>query len=172
MGKPLRDLTKQRFGFLVALRLGEKQHKGDGAWWLCRCDCGSEKHLPGKDLVGGKIMSCGCQRTELRFLSQPRLHRRSSGNRTYRIWQAMLGRCRNPNNARAKYYSARGITVCDRWLTFENFFADMGEAPADRSIDRIDNDGNYEPGNCRWATNTQQMNNTRRSKPMEVRDAC
>ena len=163
MGKPLRDLTGQRFGFLVVVRLGEKQHKGDGAWWLCRCDCGCEKHLPGKDLVDGKIMSCRCQRRELRFLSQSRIHRMSNGNRTYRIWQAMLSRCRNPNNARAKDYSARGICVCDRWLKFENFLADMGEAPEKHSIDRINNEGNYEPDNCRWATSSQQMNNTRRN---------
>jgi hypothetical protein len=83
------------------------------------------------------------------------------GTRTYRIWQAMLTRCRNPNVLCAKHYSGRGITVCERWQKFENFLADMGEAPAKHSIDRINNDGNYELENCRWATQAQQMSNMR-----------
>jgi len=160
MGKPLRDLAGQRFGFLVALRLGEKQRKTNGAWWLCRCDCGCEKHLSGKDLVDGKIMSCGCQQRTLTFLAGPGTHG-MRGSRTYRIWQAMLTRCRNPNVSCAKDYSGRGISVCERWHEFENFLADMGEAPKKHSIDRINNDGNYEPGNCRWATRHQQASNTR-----------
>ncbi len=160
MGKPLRDLTGKRFGFLIALRLGEKQSNANGAWWLCHCDCGVEKNLRGKDLVDGKIMSCGCKQKELTFLAGPGTHG-MRGSRTYRIWQAMLTRCRNPNVSCAKHYGARGITVCERWQKFENFLADMSEAPAKHSIDRIDNNGNYGPGNCRWVTHTQQMNNTR-----------
>ena len=86
---------------------------------------------------------------------------RRGGSQTYYIWAAMVQRCTNPNNKSWKWYGARGITVCDRWLTFENFLADMGEKPAGRSIDRIDNDGNYEPSNCRWATASQQVKNRR-----------
>lgn len=83
---------------------------------------------------------------------------------TYQSWQAMLKRCTNPNHIFYKYYGGIGIKVCERWRKFENFLADMGERPADRSLDRINNDGNYEPGNCRWATRKEQGRNTRANK--------
>lgn len=84
-----------------------------------------------------------------------------AGTSTYYIWAAMIQRCTNPKNRDYKNYGARGITVCDRWRDFTNFLADMGEKPDGLSIDRIDNDGNYEPGNCRWATPAQQASNKR-----------
>jgi hypothetical protein len=84
---------------------------------------------------------------------------------TYRVWKGMLERCRNKKNIGFKYYGARGISVCESWEIFENFLADMGDRPAlDLSLDRINNDGNYEPGNCRWATKKEQANNQRRPK--------
>ena len=81
---------------------------------------------------------------------------------TYMVWGSMIQRCTNPNNSGWPDYGARGISVCERWLTFENFLADMGERPDGLSIDRVDNNGNYEPGNCRWATASQQQRNRRR----------
>jgi hypothetical protein len=89
--------------------------------------------------------------------------RKNPKGRTYAIWSAMIQRCTNPENRQWRNYGGRGITVCDRWLTFVNFLEDMGEKPPDRSLDRIDNERGYEPGNARWATWTEQANNRRRN---------
>jgi hypothetical protein len=153
-----------RFGLLVFVEY--TQAVGSNRYARFKCDCGGVVERRASLVKRGGIKSCGC----LPGGPGKRHGHCSDGKstKTYECWRAMLDRCSNSKNKSFKDYGARGISVCDRWLTFENFLADMGEAPENLSIDRYpNNDGNYEPGNCRWATVAQQNSNKRGNTVLE-----
>jgi hypothetical protein len=174
------DRTGQRFGRLVAIeQVARKAPDERSPRWLFRCDCGSLKALKVGDLIRSRYptKSCGCLQHEnaKRFGDKsPVKHGETRSGMTpeYRAWGDMRHRCRNPTAKSFKWYGGRGIAVCERWDDFRSFLADMGRKPGpEYSIDRIDNDGNYEPGNCRWATAKQQSNNHRKSNQYLCRKA-
>jgi len=150
------DITGRRFSRWVVLSLYAKG-AGAHATWVCQCDCGTRSVVDGVHLRRGKTRSCGCLRTE-----QLTTHGYTAGytRSTYRIWDAMRQRCTNPNHSHYRRYGGRGISVCHRWLhSFEDFLADMGPRPEGYSIERINNDGNYEPSNCKWIPLADQQKN-------------
>jgi hypothetical protein len=157
------DLTAKRFGKLFVVC--KKPIRGSR--WICFCDCGIECEVLAGHLTGGNKKSCGCLKRNV-LGDTTRKHgmanSRMTGykNRTYGIWQAMRGRCLNPNNTRWESYGGRGIKICARWGDFKNFLTDMGEAPKGLTLERINVDGDYTPKNCKWATWLEQANNKRK----------
>lgn len=162
----VKDLTGKQFGRLLVERQNGRSKSGS-VMWECLCDCGKRKTVRGSHLTSGSTLSCGCEHREIASATALRHGHSTSGrtSSTYNSWARMIDRCTNEKNNRFARYGGRGITVCTRWRKFENFLADMGEKPdKDLSIDRINNDGNYEPGNCRWATPAEQARNRSTSK--------
>lgn len=154
----VKDLSGQRFGRLLVVRYAGLDKYGR-ARWLCCCDCGGEHTAQGGNLRTAHTKSCGCLSPDInrrQFVTHGK-----HGTVEYRAWSHMIQRCFNPNNKRYANYGGRGISVCERWrCSFANFLTDMGRKPSPQhSLDRIDNDGNYEKSNCRWTLAKQQNQN-------------
>jgi hypothetical protein len=169
MGTPIKDVSGERFGRLMAYWPAGFAGKVEGGKrrivWACGCDCGNVTAVAGDQLRSGHTRSCGCLTVEA---SRKRLTRhghmsRQGSSPTYNSWKGMIGRCTYEAVSGYCYYGERGVTVCARWRDFTAFLADMGERPAGTTLDRIDSNGNYEPGNCRWATPKEQVASRRRS---------
>lgn len=158
------DHSGKKFGRLTVIGKDGKSTSGH-VKWLCRCECGNEVSYRGTMLTQNVVQSCGCYRAErgAAMLEKHGMH----GHKSYGVWARMMTRCFNENCEDFPDYGGRGITVCERWKSVENFVADMGERPEGMSIDRINVEAGYEPGNCRWATAKTQANNRRNTIRVE-----
>lgn len=157
------DLTGRRFYRLVVLGVHAKSTRTPprhNILWLCRCDCDNEVIVDGANLGKPLMQSCGCLKRE-RHTRHGHATKAPKPTATYYSWLGMKQRCANPKHPGYKNWGGRGITVCERWQTFENFLADMGPMPRGHSIERVNNDGNYEPSNCIWIPKSEQLNNRR-----------
>lgn len=171
------EMAGTRWGRLTVLEQAGRTDKGV-VIWRCRCDCGSDHAVSGVVLRAGKSTSCGCAREEIRTLLLAKGRTKhgegapSAESPEFRSWRHMIDRCTNPRNHAFERYGGRGIRVCDRWISsYSSFLADMGRKPTPKhTIDRINNDGNYEPENCRWASILQQASNRSDNVWLKVND--
>lgn len=162
----IKDLTGKRFGRLAVLAITNKRINRHVVW-ECLCDCGNKHFVQSNSLLSGKTQSCGCFMTESRGMA--RITHHQSNEKIYVVWQGMRKRCFSRYHKNYKDYGGRGIVVCDEWNeSFQAFYDYVSQLPhfgeKGYSLDRINNDGNYEPGNVQWATQKEQMNNTRKTK--------
>ncbi len=167
-----KDEAGRRYGRLTVLSKGPDGGKYDRSHWLCKCDCGNTKVISQDALRGGGTMSCGCLIRDVvkeRSTTHGETCEYSRGSKEYKAWATMKWRCHNRNNTR---YGGRGISVCQRWLdSYVDFLIDVGRAPSpEYSLDRINNNGNYEPGNVEWSTRIRQANNTRRNRLIAINE--
>lgn len=161
------ELEGKKFGRLTVMGLVSKRGPSK---WIAECECGVVKEYAGKSLMCGNTKSCGCYARDVHSVTARRtktIHGRSH-TFLHGRWSAMINRCTNPNSPIYKNYGARGIKVCERWMTFVNFLADVGEIPPGKTLDRIDVNGDYEPANVRWATTGEQSLNRRDNRLITV----
>lgn len=167
-----RDLSGQKFGRLVVIERGPDRVGRRGvANWACLCDCGRSLHVPGGALTSANTRSCGCIRIELITTHG------NSKHPLYNTWRNMIRRCHDEGNKLYRYYGARGISVCNEWHGadgFRRFVEDMGPKPVGLTLERVNNDGQYSKGNCRWETYTTQERNRRSNRLItyEGKTAC
>lgn len=179
MGRPLSDLTGQRFGRLTAVYAEVIRDRptppSTVVYWHCLCECGGVARARASHLTRGNVKSCGCLTHSPITNERRRLASTSHGRSKtaeYKIWQAMKERCQNPRHKAYKHYGGRGIEVCTEWAgSFDAFYRFMGPRPSPaHSLDRFpDSDGDYTPGNVRWATQTEQCNNLRKNRHVVYR---
>lgn len=168
MGKPI-DITGKRYGKLIAIKvhhLGERNKR----FWLCNCDCGQESIVSVGDLNSGKTNSCGCGKSIK--LTERNTKHGGHNTRLYRIWRGLFKRCENPNSTDYFNYGARGVSICDEWRDFSVFRCwALSNGYTERlTIDRLNENGNYGPFNCRWATSKQQAEHKRKRSSFPKRN--
>ncbi len=157
-------MTGLRFGSIVVVGLSKRTNKSGSAYWKCICDCGREIETSGTEIRRGKVRTCGRKHPK----NNGHGHTLKGKSPTYRTWNNMHNRCRAPSCPSYYLYGGRGIRVCERWKSFENFLADMGERPSGCSIERIDHSLDYSPENCRWATSKEQSYNKRSNRLVDA----